>query len=188
MVDSVDRLVSEAEQREARDHLYRLAVITLTARQFADTPEGAARAVVDAVLGSGEAVYVALGVGEERDRLREAIEGKWDAYDEDGEPLLPRGWALVDGGRLDELEASEQEADRLRAVVRQAATTPHENYSPEGRRVALHRIVTAARAALAGPENPKVTVHSNLTTDTVKKIESTENYGAGPENPEEDER
>ena len=139
MVDSVDRLVSEAEQREARDHLYRLAVITLTARQFADTPEGAARAVVDAVLGSGEAVYVALGVGEERDRLR--------------------------------------------AVVQQAATTPHENYSPERRRVALHRIVTAARAALAGPENPKVTVHSNLTTDTVKKIESTENYGAGPENP-----
>ena len=45
-----------------------------------------------------------------------------------------------------------EERDRLRAVVQQAATTPYENYSPERNRVALHRIVTAARDAIAAAE------------------------------------
>lgn len=43
---------------------------------------------------------------EENQRLRDAVEGRWfpDAYDQDGEPVLPRGWTIIDGGRLDELE------------------------------------------------------------------------------------
>lgn len=45
------------------------------------------------------------------------LRGPMDAYNEDGESLLPRGWVPVDGGRLDELEQAEAERDSLRTEL-----------------------------------------------------------------------
>lgn len=47
----------------------------------------------------------------------ETLRGPHDAYQENGEPLLPRGWVPVDGGYLDELEAAAIERDALRAAL-----------------------------------------------------------------------
>lgn len=50
------------------------------------------------------------------------LRGKVDAYTEDGEPVMPRGWTPVDGGRLDELEAAERIAATYREALEEIAT------------------------------------------------------------------
>lgn len=57
----------------------------------------------------------------ENKRLREMVEGRFDGYDQDGEPVLPRGWVPVDGGRLDELEAAEAELEGFAEVLSEVA-------------------------------------------------------------------
>ena len=55
----------------------------------------------------------------ERAEIRSVIEGSWspDRYDEYGEPVYPRGWTLIDGGRYDELEAAETELNAVLSAL-----------------------------------------------------------------------
>ena len=60
------------------------------------------------------------GYREQNRMLRDAVEGRWfpDDFSEDGEPTLPRGWAIIDAGRLDELEdVEERHRDALRHIA-----------------------------------------------------------------------
>lgn len=100
------------------------------------------------------AIVRAENAEREAQKLREFIEGKVDAYAEDGEPFLPRGWTLVDGGRLDELEAIERRAENAEALLRRFvdatdAASPT-NAGAAAWQVQIAVYIRDARALLAG--------------------------------------
>ena len=94
---------------------------------------------------------------EQNRMLRDAVEGRWfpDDLSEDGEPTLPRGWAIIDAGRLDELEdLEERHRDNLRAVAAfEGAVRELETSNAELRR----RIQQATQTLLRPPGDPEST-------------------------------
>lgn len=76
-----------------------------------------------------------------------------DRCDEEGEPVPPRGWVPVDGGRLDELEAAEAEVERLRAAGQRVIDAVDKPASPIGT-MAFFRL-DEALADLRGALHPR---------------------------------